>query len=123
MEGLDPEWIGIQFDIRHAMVEGPESWPFVLEMMAPYINSLDIKDYNWDGGEKARLRNVPLGQGLVPFSHYFEQLRRLGIKADFSLHLEYPLGGAEHGARDLGIPLEEFEKQVLSDLRYLKRLL
>jgi L-ribulose-5-phosphate 3-epimerase len=24
IEGLDPRWVGVQFDIRHAMVEGPE---------------------------------------------------------------------------------------------------
>jgi hypothetical protein len=105
------------------MVEGPESWPYVLEMLAPYINSLDIKDYIWDSSDGTMLRNVPLGQGLVPFSSYLERLDQLGIEADFSLHCEYPLGGAEHGSRELGIPREAFEKQVGSDLRYLKGLL
>ena len=123
MEGLDPDWVGIQFDIRHAMVEGPESWPYVLELLAPYINSLDIKDYTWDSSDGIRLLNVPLGQGLVPFGDYFEQLDRLEIKANFSLHFEYPLGGAEHGAQELAIPREEFEKQVQADLRYLENLL
>lgn len=123
IEGLDPRWIGVQFDIRHAMVEGPESWPYVLEMLAPYINSLDIKDYIWDSPAGTMLRNVPLGQGLVPFSSYMDRLDKLEIEADFSLHFEYPLGGAEHGSRELGIPREAFEKQVGSDLRYLKGLL
>jgi len=123
IEGLDPRWIGVQFDIRHAMVEGPESWPFVLEMLALYINSLDIKDYTWDIAEGARLRNVPLGAGLVPFRNYLDKLDVLDIEADMSVHFEYPLGGAEHGSRELGIPREEFEKQVGSDLQFLKQML
>lgn len=123
LEGLDPRWTGVQFDVRHAMVEGPESWPYVLEMLAPYINSLDIKDYTWDCSDKVALQNVPLGTGLVPLEIYLEKLEELGIQADFSVHFEYPLGGAEDGSRELSIPQEEFEKQVGSDLQLLKSLL
>jgi L-ribulose-5-phosphate 3-epimerase len=122
LEGLDPRWTGVQFDIRHAMVEGPESWPYILELLAPYINSLDIKDYTWDGSAEEPLRNVPLGKGLVPFRKYMDKLGELGISADFSIHFEYPLGGAEHGAGVLGIPQKEFEKQTGEDLQYFKRL-
>lgn len=123
IEGLDPRWIGVQFDIRHAMVEGPESWPFVLEMLAPYINSLDIKDYIWNASDGVALRNVPLGKGLVPFPSYLNRLKELGIHGDFSMHFEYPLGGAEHGSKTLGIPPEVFEKQIRRDLQYFKNLL
>jgi sugar phosphate isomerase/epimerase len=123
VEGLDPKWIGIQFDIRHAMVEGPESWPFVLEMIAPYINSLDIKDYTWDTSDEVTVRNVPLGQGLVPFPSYLDRLKKLGIQADFSMHFEYALGGAEHGSDTLGISREAFQRQIRADLQYFQSLL
>ena len=124
IEGLDPRWTGVQFDIRHAMVEGPETWPVVLELLAPFVNSLDFKDYSWvvrDGG-KPVVQNVPLGEGLVPFSDYGKRLESLQISADISLHCEYPLGGAEHGTRDLKISKEEFTRKVRSDLDYLKDL-
>lgn len=123
IEGLDPRWAGVQYDIRHAMVEGPESWPFILELLAPYINSLDIKDFTWVNNDGLTLQNVPLGKGLVPFQTFFERMKILGITADFSIHYEYPLGGAEHGSTSLEIPVEEFIGKVRADLLFLKHLL
>lgn len=123
IEGLDPRWTGVQYDIRHAMVEGPESWPYVLELLAPYVNSLDIKDFTWESNDGPALKNVPLGEGQVPFSTYLDQLKSLGISADFSIHYEYPLGGAEHGSTKLEIPVEEFIEKVRADLEFMKLLL
>jgi sugar phosphate isomerase/epimerase len=120
---LDPQWVGVQYDIRHAMVEGPDSWPYILELLAPYINSLDIKDFAWDTTQGLKVMNVPLGQGLVQFEEYIKKLDELNIKADFSIHYEYPLGGAEHGDRDITISKEEFVKKTASDLAYFKKKL
>lgn len=121
IEGLDPEWIGVQFDIRHAMVEGPQTWPYVFEMLVPYINTVDIKDYTWDMGDgKARVLNVPLGQGQVDFELFLIKLQEFNLDPDFSMHCEYPLGGAEHGTRDLEISKAEFIHQVKTDLDYFK---
>ncbi len=122
IEGLDPRWTGVQFDIRHAMVEGPNTWPVFLEILSPYINSLDIKDYTWTGEEEKEVLNVPLGEGLVPFKTYFEELRRFGVAGDFSIHYEYPLGGADHGTSELGISREQFSEQVGADLSYFTNL-
>lgn len=118
IDGLDPHWTGVQFDIRHAMVEGPQSWPVFLEILAPYINSLDIKDFTWKNDGEAKLANVPLGTGMVPFSTYLDELKRYDIRADFSIHYEYPLGGAEHGARELSISKDRFVEIVGNDLQY-----
>jgi sugar phosphate isomerase/epimerase len=123
IDGLDPRWVGVQFDIRHATVEGPESWPVVLELLAPYINSVDIKDYTWETTDRARMVSVPLGEGLVEFDTFLEMLQQLQVRTDFSIHCEYPLGGAEHGARELGITREAFREQVGADLAYFKGLL
>ncbi len=122
LEDLDPAWTGVQFDIRHAMVEGPDTWPVFLEILAPYINTLDIKDYTWQQlqGEMI-LSNVPLGQGMVPFDTYLQKLKTLHINADFSIHYEYPLGGAEHGDTELTISKEAFRQKVGADLDFLKR--
>jgi sugar phosphate isomerase/epimerase len=123
IDGLDPRWTGVQFDIRHAMVEGPESWPYVLELLAPYINSADIKDFTWEVSDKARVANVPLGKGLVDFDLLLKKLQEFQVAPDFSIHYEYPLGGAEHGAGELGISKEEFIKHVRADLNFFKGLL
>jgi L-ribulose-5-phosphate 3-epimerase len=122
IEGLDPQWTGVQFDIRHAMVEGPETWPYILELLAPYINSVDIKDFTWEVADKAKVVNVPLGKGLVDFDLFLTKLHEFQLSPDFSIHYEYPLGGAEHGAAELGISKEEFIKQVGADLNFFKTL-
>ena len=123
IDSLDPKWIGVQFDIRHAMVEGPESWPFILELLAPYINSLDIKDYTWENEKEVRVKNVPLGKGLVKFDVFLQKLEELQIDTDCSIHYEYPLGGAEHGTSELTITRESFVNQVGADLSYFKSML
>ncbi len=119
IEGLDPRWVGVQFDIRHAVVEGPETWPMVLEILAPWINTVDIKDFTWDASDKSRVASVPLGQGLVPLDAFLKKLKELDVREDFSIHYEYPLGGAEKGKTDLSISREAFTQQVGSDFRYL----
>jgi len=120
IQGLDPRWVGVQFDIRHAVVEGPETWPMVLEVLAPWINTIDIKDFTWDSNDKSRVVSVPLGQGLVPLDDFLKKLDDLEIRRDLSIHYEYPLGGAEKGKSVLTISEEAFTQQLGADLHYLK---
>ncbi|MDX2432725.1 MAG: sugar phosphate isomerase/epimerase family protein [Bacteroides sp.] len=122
IDGLDPLWTGVQFDIRHAMVEGPNTWPVFLELLSPYINSIDIKDYTWKNDGEAKVVNVPLGEGMVPFEAYLEALKGFGISTPVSIHCEYPLGGAEHGASSLSISREQFFETVKADLSYFTNL-
>ena len=123
IKDLDPRWTGVQFDIRHAVVEGPQTWPMVLEVLAPWINTVDIKDFTWDASDKSRVVSVPLGQGLVPLESFLKKLKYLEVREDFSIHYEYPLGGAEKGITDLSISREAFTQQVGSDFRYLTSML
>ena len=120
IQGLNPRWVGVQFDIRHAVVEGPETWPMVLEVLAPWINTIDIKDFTWDSSDKSRVVSMPLGQGLVPLDDFLKKLDDLEIRTDFSIHYEYPLGGAEKGKSVLTISEEAFTQQLGADLHYLK---
>lgn len=114
LEDLGSNWLGSQYDIRHATVEGANSWPVGLKVIHAHIGTLDIKDFrlaNQDGS--MQVRNVPLGEGQVNFPKYFELVKQLGISAPISVHYEYPLGGANHGAANLDIP----EKEVLAALQ------
>jgi len=113
--------VGVQYDIRHAMVEGLKSWPLGLRLLAPYIHSLDIKDYEYvKTGSGWDIRNVPLGQGAVDFKSYFNLLDELNVVAPVSVHLEYPLGGADHGKFEITIPGEQVIEAMVTDLKYLK---
>jgi L-ribulose-5-phosphate 3-epimerase len=91
LDEVGSPWIGCQYDIRHAVVEGAFSWTRDMEVIAPWIDTLVAKDFTWakteDGWE---VRNVPFGEGMVPVARYVEELRRLGVSAPFSMHFEYP---------------------------------
>lgn len=113
----DPEWAGVQYDIRHATVEGANSWPLGLQLISPHINTIVIKDVRWklENG-KYTLENVPLGEGMVDFKAYFKKIKELGIKAPISLHLEYPLLSKEEeqlsGSRKQEIVQAKLKKDV-----------
>ncbi|WP_350285290.1 TIM barrel protein [uncultured Croceitalea sp.] len=115
------ESMGCQYDIRHAVVEGGSSWELGLRQIRPFIKSLVIKDFKWgkvDG--KWKPINTPLGQGMVDFKHYFTLLKKYKINVPVSLHLEYDLGGAEHGATQITMPKKEVFLKMKKDLTFLK---
>lgn len=91
LRDVDPRWLGCQYDVRHATVEGASSWPLAMKLLAPWIRCTDIKDFKWkQDGKKATVDNVPLGQGAVDFDKYFGLVRQLGIGGPMSVHFEYP---------------------------------
>jgi L-ribulose-5-phosphate 3-epimerase len=120
---LDTRWIGCQFDIRHATVEGGMVWPTHFRLMSRYINTLVAKDFKWTQAGKAwRAENCPLGEGMVDFPRYFKMLKQAGIAVPIVLHLEYPIGGAEHGARRLTGDKQQVIDAMRKDLRFLRKL-
>lgn len=91
LRDLDPRWTGVQYDIRHAVAEGGQSWPLALKLMAPWIRCVDLKDFRWEQAPgKATIENVPIGEGVVPFEAYFNLVAQLNIRGPVSVHFEYP---------------------------------
>ncbi len=124
LNNAKPKDIGAQFDVRHAMVEGLKSWSIGLRLLAPYIHSIDIKDFEYVKTDKGwDIANVPLGQGAVDFRSYFELLDELNVVTPISLHLEYPLGGANHGKTEITIPRDQVIQAMATDLKYLKSVI
>lgn len=124
IKDLNPKWIGCQFDIRHAMVEGLKSWEVGLKLLQSHIKTLDLKDFIYIQKEdKWDVKNVPIGDGAVDFKKYFQLLQKLNIKVPVSVHAEYDLGGANHGATELTIPSEKVIASLKQDLNRLKTLL
>lgn len=114
-------FIGCQYDIRHAVVEGGNSWELDLRRIQPYIKSIVIKDFKWgkvNGNWKPV--NTPLGEGMVNFEHYFSLLKKYNINVPISLHLEYDIGGAEHGATTIKMDKKEIFSTMTKDLDYIK---
>jgi L-ribulose-5-phosphate 3-epimerase len=94
LEGIEPDGLGVQYDIRHAVAEGGQSWPTTLQLIAPHIDTLAIKDFLWarraDGGWEPH--SVPLGEGMVQFWSFFLflSLYRPGPIPPMTMHFEYP---------------------------------
>lgn len=126
LKTADPQHMGTQFDIRHAMVEGGLSWPNGLRLLMPQIKCITVKDFHWlnkksGGGANAWLvQDVPLGQGMVDFKTYFQLLKQARLNVPVTLHIEYPMGGAEHGATKLTIPKNELFTAMKRDLATIK---
>jgi L-ribulose-5-phosphate 3-epimerase len=122
LQDRDPAYIGVQYDIRHATVEGGQSWPIGMKLLSHWIRTTDIKDFIWEKNAKGvwKVKNVPLGEGMVDFDSYFELYKALDIEAPVSIHYEYDLGGAEHGDKHPTMSLEEIELWLKKDITFLK---
>ena len=121
LEVTNNEYMGCQYDIRHAVVEGGSSWELGLRLIKNYIKSIVIKDFEWGMvGGKWKPINTPLGEGMVDFDRYFSMLKKYNIKVPVSLHLEYGLGGAEHGASKITMDKKEIFNKMKKDLDFLR---
>jgi L-ribulose-5-phosphate 3-epimerase len=124
LKDLDGQWIGSQYDVRHAMVEAANSWPLGLKLLKSHVRSMDIKDFIWSKGQNGwHAETVPLGEGMIDFKKFFKLLKEYTIQGPYSLHFEYALGGAESGAKSITIPKEEVFAAMKRDLQSLRTLI
>lgn len=123
LETADKNFFGVQYDIRHAMVEGALSWPNGIKLVKDQIKTIVLKDYKWVyKNSKWELVNTPIGEGMVDFISYFKLLKKYDIKVPAILHLEYPLGGAEHGTKQLEIDKKVVYAAMSKDLKRIRDL-
>lgn len=120
----DLAYAGVQYDIRHAAVEGANSWPLGLELIYPHINTLVIKDCKWLEHEgKFSLVNTPLGEGMVNFTAFFKKVKELNIHVPISLHLEYELLTKGEEAKPASVKQEIVLKKLRKDVQTLRGML
>jgi sugar phosphate isomerase/epimerase len=93
LKDLDPRWLGVQFDPRHAVAEGGNSWVNDFALVKDRVRSTVAKDFLWAKGDNGRwgARHVPMGEGMVDFARYFELYRQFKLEGPISLHVEFPL--------------------------------
>ena len=122
MKNVNPKYMGVQYDIRHAVTEGGYSWPLGMKRVAPWIKTIDIKDFVWgktpDGLWKHS--NVPLGEGMVNFDAFLKEYAKLNVEAPISIHYEYDLGGAELGKKETTMNPMKIYGMMKKDLNWLK---
>lgn len=92
LNDVDSDYLGSQYDIRHATVEGGQAWPLGLNLIHPRINVIVIKDFRWEQVDGTwRVVNTPLGEGMVDFPRYFTLLRQYHVRCPISVHFEYEM--------------------------------
>lgn len=123
LETADPQFFGAQYDIRHAVAEGGRSWSNGLRLIKDQIKTIVLKDFKWGQvNGKWKIINVPIGEGMVDFIAYFKQLKSYSLKPAVSLHLEYPLGGAEKGRNEITVDKKRVYDAMKNDLLRIQRL-
>lgn len=85
LEGIDPDHLGVAFDIRHATADGGTTWPALWKLIEPRVRIVYVKDFIW---KDRKPHNVPLGQGLVN-PEFFSRVTKLAPSIPVSLHVEY----------------------------------
>ncbi len=124
LKDLDPKWIGNQYDICHASIEGNHSWPYGLQLINPYINCVVAKDARYEK-VNGRWRNVyrPLGEGIVDWDVFLGFLKEFGYTGPISMHFEYPMFDEE----DKSLTIEQKRKGTIKhmqrDVAFLKNKL
>ncbi len=123
LKTVNPDFFGTQYDIRHATVEGGNSWENGLQLLYPKIKVIVLKDFKWgkvDG--KWKPINVPIGEGMVDFDKYFKLLKKYNLNPPVSLHLEYDLGGAEKGKSKITVDKKVVFDAMKKDLKAIQKL-
>ncbi len=119
---VDPKYLGVQYDIRHAQTEGGYSWMLGMKRVEPWIRTICIKDFVWGKDAKGAWhhQNVMLGEGMVSFDEFLKEYASLKVEAPISIHYEYDLGGAETGKKTTTMDPEKIFGMMKKDLDWFR---
>jgi len=92
LHDIDPEHLGICFDIGHATLEAGTAWPLQARLMEPIFTAIFVKDFAWQkGGKGFTAEWCPLGAGMVR-REFFDWLKTTSYRGPISQHIEYQEG-------------------------------
>ena len=86
VEGVPDGRVAAVFDVRHATVEGGQSWPLLWRLIRDQVRFVYVKDFAWDGRKAV---NVPLGRGQVDPELLRMVSAEIAPGTPLSLHMEY----------------------------------
>jgi len=121
---LAPEFLGCQYDVRHAMVEGTYTWPIGMRLIARNIKTLAVKDFTWKTANGiTQPVSVPLGEGMIDWDLYFRIVKEYKINAPITLHVEYPLLDKDEEKLSLIQQQEIIVRKLKKDTDFIKSYL
>ncbi|MEP7337702.1 MAG: sugar phosphate isomerase/epimerase family protein [Acidobacteriota bacterium] len=123
LKDQDASRVAVNYDVCHATIEGGVGgWLRSAQLTAPMMRGVAIKDFRWERNAKGEWRpqKCPLGEGMVNFKRFFAVLKESKFNGPVQMHFEYPLGGAESGARTLTIDKAKVIAAMRKDLTTLR---
>ena len=90
--GIDPRWVGYDFDPGYATEEGGGGgWSTALRLALPRLKAVMVRDFYWakDGGTW-KATPCPLGEGMVDWGKFFEALAKLHFTGPVTIEVKYP---------------------------------
>ena len=128
LKEIDPEYMGCQYDVRHATFEGGRSWENDFRAIGDHVRTTVVKDFHWIKNKKGQWthNNTLMGKGMVDFEKYFLLYKELEIKGPISNHSEYPLLSPEESelskAEKMNISIGRLRQDVDFTNRFLNKL-
>ena len=105
IRGLDPQWVGYDFDPGSAAAAGGvDGWWVALRLALPRLKMVTLNDFTWskDAGGAWKAAPCPLGEGMVDWPRFFAALARVKFTGPLSLEMAYrPAKELEAIGRDL----------------------
>ncbi len=86
LDGVIEGRVSAAFDVRHATVEGGQTWSLLWRLMRDRVGCIYVKDFRWDGRSAV---NVPLGTGQVDPELLRMASTEVAQGTPLSLHMEY----------------------------------
>jgi len=125
LKGIDPDLLGCQFDIRHAVYEGMRSWENDFRCIREHVRTMALKDFQWikDHEGKWKHENVPMGRGLVNFDKYFTMYRSTNIPGPITIHVEYDILSKEQDMLSKAEKMKIAIAVIKKDIDYTKNFL
>lgn len=126
IRGLDPAFVGLNYDIGHATARGGNGWIDAAHVVAPRISALAIKDFVWVRSPKGGWRTefCPLGEGMIDLQRLFGLLKATAFDGPINIHYEHnELLGTDLGKWKLHVSRDHFMEIVGRDLQYVREQL
>jgi sugar phosphate isomerase/epimerase len=124
LKDLDPRWQGCQYDVRHATVEGGNSWMLGFKLINSHIKTTVIKDFKWIQRDGVwHPESCPLGEGMVDFKKYFFMVKEMNITGPISMHFEYPIFEQSEENASVSTKIKKVIAVMQKDLQTLRGMM
>jgi sugar phosphate isomerase/epimerase len=88
MESLVTHHVGVNFDPANMILYGMGDPVSALDMLAPFVRQLHVKDAISSNAPDAWGVEVPVGAGVVDWRSFFDTITRRGIGGDLIIERE-----------------------------------